>query len=575
MISAQRLGRRSLVLGAAPVASVLTALAFALPAAEAAPKQPPSYAVASESAAATREASKLLEAGGNAIDAAVCAALVAGITSPSSSGIGGGGFALVWSARDRTARVLDFRETAPAAVDAALLEQRPLPEAKRGQSVGVPGEIAGLFELHQRYGKTPWPDVVGRAARIASQGFAAEPHTAEQLEGQKASPIARSATFKATYLPRGEPAKTGTSLRASKLAATLRLLAAQGKRAYYEGRVARDIVSTVAAAGGGMTLADLSAYKPVDREPLRVAWEGKEVLTMPPPSAGGMLLAQTLSLFSKAELAALASTPAKRIHLLAEAMRGSFADRARYLGDPALTSVDMAKLLAPGRMRARKALLAEDRTHTQPRFGLEESGTHHLVTADQEGNWVTLTTTVNGPFGAKLMAEQSGIILNNQLEDFTPSASLAVFGALQNPNAARPGARPTSSMAPTLVLDAGAPVLALGGSGGTAIAPIVAQALLLRLVDGASPEVAVSAPRFSIPAPSSGQTLTLETLLAKAFGSDLEQRGELWRSRDSKAAVQMIAREDGVFLAGADPRKQGLARSQSSVAAPAPGVAVQ
>lgn len=573
MTSAPRRIRRSLAFGVAPVAAVLAGLALALPAAEAAAPAR-SYAVATESPAATHEAGKLLQAGGNAIDAAVCAALVAGVTNPSSSGIGGGGFAMVWSARDRAAYLLDFRETAPSAVDAAVLDQRPLPEAQRGQSVGVPGEVAGLFELHQRYGRTPWKDVVGRAAQLAGQGFVTEPHAAQQLEEQKSSLIARSATFKATYLPGGAPAKVGARLRSNKLAATLRLIALQGKRGFYEGRVAQDIVSTVNAAGGGFLLSDLNAYRPIERQPLRIAWEGKEVLTMPAPSAGGMLLAQTLGLFSKAELSQLASTPAKRIHLLAEAMRGSFADRARYLGDPALVPVDMTKLIAPARMKARKALMAADRTHTQPRFGLEEFGTHHLITADEEGNWVTLTTTVNGAFGAKLMAEQSGVILNNELEDFTASKNLAVFGMRQGPNAPRAGARPVSSMVPTLVLEGGVPVLALGGSGGTTIAPNVVQVLLARLIDGATPEAAVSAPRFSIPAPSSGQTLMLESGL-QPLAADLEQRGEILLLRDWKPAVQMIARENGVLLPASDPRKQGRALSQNSapsqpVAAPAP-----
>jgi gamma-glutamyltranspeptidase/glutathione hydrolase len=566
MLSAHRRGPRSLALSAAPLA-VLAGLLQALPAAEAA-EPARHHAVASESTAASREASKLLQAGGNAIDAAVVAALVAGMASPSSSGIGGGGFAMVWSARDRKAVVLDFREVAPAAVNPAVLDQRPLPEAQRGQSVGVPGEVAGLFWLHQRYGKTPWKGLVSRAATLAAQGFVAEPHTVGQLEEQKASPIARSASFKAAYLAGGSPPKVGAKLRATKLAATLRRIAEQGQRGYYEGPVAQDIVNAVNAAGGGMALADLTGYQPVEREPLRVSWEGKEVLTMPLPSAGGLLLAQTLRLFSKAELVGLGATPGKRTHLLAEAMRGAFADRARYLGDPALVPVDPSKLLAPERLKARRALMAEDRTHTLPRFGLEEQGTHHLITADGEGNWVTLTTTVNGPFGAKLMAEQSGVILNNELEDFTTSKTLAVFGMTQGPNSPRPGARPVSSMMPTLVLEGGVPVLALGGSGGTAIAPNVTQALLARLVDGAAPEQAVAAPRFSIPAPTSGQTLTLESALGSQR-ADLEQRGELLLVRDWKPAVQMIALENGSYLPAADPRKQGLALSQNAGAKPA------
>lgn len=545
--------------------AVATGLALTLPAAGAAPAAR-SYAIASESPGATREAARVLDAGGNAFDAIIAASLVSGFTNPSSSGLGGGGFAMLWSARDQKAVVLDFRESAPAAIDVALLDKRPLAEDKRGQAVGVPGELSGLFEIHRRYGKTSWKQLVLRAANLAGQGFVVEPHAEHQLEEQKASPIARSLAFRATYFVGPGPAKAGAKVRASKLAATLRLIADQGKRGLYEGRVAQDLVNAVKAAGGGLSLGDLANYQPLERQPLRVSWESKEVLTMPAPSAGGLLLAETLGLFSKAELSAMKGAPAKRIHVLAEAMRGAFADRVRHVGDPAFSTVDFGKLLAPSRLQRRKALIAEDRTHTQPRYGLEESGTHHLITADADGNWVSLTTTVNGPFGAKLMAEQSGVILNNELDDFTPSENLAVFGMAESPNRARPGARPVSSMVPTFVLEQGKPVFALGGSGGMTIAPNVTQVLLSLLVDGATPEAAVTAPRFAIPTPKSGHTLTLEAELAKLYGADLTARGELFQSRNWKNGVQVVSLRDGVFAAAADPRKTGLAEAKNAPA---------
>ncbi|MDF3072043.1 MAG: uncharacterized protein K0R38_7644, partial [Polyangiaceae bacterium] len=520
------------------------------------------YGVATESPGATKEASRVLDAGGNAFDAAVVAALVAGFTNPSSSGIGGGGFALVWSARDQKASVLDFRETAPAGMDVTALDKRPVPLERRGQSVGVPGEVAGLFELHGRFGKLPWKDVVTRAARLAELGFVAEPHTTSQVAEQTEGPLAKSGTFSAVYLPRGKPVTLGQKLRASKLAKTLGRIAAQGKRGFYEGPVASDLVQAATSAGGALSLADLTAYKTVEREPLRVSWDGKEILTMPLPSAGGLLIAQTLGLFSAEELRGLAATPGKRIHLLAEAMRASFADRARFVGDPAFVSVDVAKLLSPARLAKRKARLAEDRTHTQPRFGLEEAGTHHLITADAEGNWVSLTTTVNNAFGARLVAEQSGVLLNDELTDFSAPDAVAPFTLSQNPNQARAGARPVSSMSPTFVLEGGVPTQALGGSGGITIGPNVAQVLLNRLVSGMNVADALAAPRFAIPPPRSGLTLMLETALGKAHGADLQARGELVSSRDWKNAVQLVAKENGVFSAAADPRKGGTAAVQ-------------
>jgi gamma-glutamyltranspeptidase/glutathione hydrolase len=516
------------------------------------------YAVATESAGATREAVRVLASGGNAIDAAVCAAFVAGFTSPSSSGIGGGGFGLVWSARDRKATLLDFRETAPQGIDAAALNQRPVATERRGLAVGVPGEVAGLFELEQRFGKLAWRDVVTRAARLAQLGFDAEAHAVDQIAEHKAA-LSRSDAFRSVYLPGGNAAKLGQKLRSPKLAKTLARIASEGKRGFYEGPIASDLVSAVKAAGGALELSDLAGYQTVNREPLRINWAGKDILTAPPPSAGGLLLVQALALFPPAELAAMKDTPSKRIHLLAEAMRGASADRARYFGDPAFVNVDLAKLLAPRRLLRRKATLAEDRTHTQPRFGLEDAGTHQLSLADEEGNWVTLTTTVNDAFGAKVVAEQSGVILNDQLADFSTPDSVLPFGMTESANRVRPGARPVSSMSPTLVLDSGAPVLALGGSGGLAIGPNVTQVLLSYLALGTPLDAAVAAPRFTVPAPDSGQTLSLESSLAAAYGADLRARGELWVSKDGTSAVQAVARANGVFLAAADPRKHGSA----------------
>lgn len=526
--------------------------------------EPPSarFAVASESPAATKEASKLLAAGGNAFDAAVLAALVAGFTNPQSSGIGGGGFALVWSAREQQAYALDFRETAPAAIDAAALDQRPVPPEKRGQSVGVPGEIAGLFELHGRFGKLPWRDVVTRAARLAELGFVAEPHTAGMLAEQAQGLLAHSPTFKSVYLPAGKPAAAGQRLRASQLSKTLHRIAGAGKAGFYEGPVASDIVEAVRAAGGALSLEDLKNYRVVSRAPLRVEWAGKQIFTMPPPSAGGLLLAETLALFSPQELTAMSDAPAKRLHLLAEAMRGAAADRARYFSDPAFVAVDVAGLLSPARMARRKAALAEDRTHTQPRFGLEDAGTHHLITADGDGNWVSLTTTINEGFGAKVVAERSGILLNNELTDFATPDSVGVFGMAESPNRVRAGARPVSSMTPTLVLEKGAPTAALGGSGGLTIAPNVTQVLLNRLAYGMSAADAVAAPRFTIPPPKSGQTLMLEAALAQPYAAELEARGELLLARDWKNAVQLVTRDAQRFDAAADPRKQGSAFAQ-------------
>lgn len=514
-------------------------------------------AAATENDLATREALAQMQAGGSAVDAAITAALVGGVASPTSSGIGGGGFALVWNAAEAKPFVLDFRETAPAAVDVAAFERRPLDASERGKLVGVPGEVAGLFELHRRFGKRSWKDVVAPAARIAKAGFPVNRHLGAMLAGQ-AKVLKADPGLALVFYPGGKPAPVGRRVFNFKLATTLERIAAQGPKAFYEGAVAADIVAAVQRAGGALSAAELAAYKPVERTALSARWEGYDVFTMPPPSAGGLMLVQTLGIYSKAELAKLGWNSGAYQHMVAEAMRGAIADRMRYLGDPGHQNVDVGKLTSARRLAARKKSIDFDRTHALPRFGLEEHGTHHLVTADASGNVVSLTTTVNRVFGAKLTATKSGVVLNDELDDFTALADVVPFGLSESPNRPRPGARPVSSMTPTLVVRDRRVVLALGGSGGTTIATNVTQVVLSSLVFDKPPASAVGAPRFQIP--TRGAFLLLEPGAAPELVEDLEWRGEIVGTvRFLSSAVQAVAFDGAGVAAASDPRKHGSA----------------
>ncbi len=518
-----------------------------------------SGAVASESAAATRAALQQLRQGGNAVDAMVTAVLVSGVTSPTSSGIGGGGFALVWLANDKTATVMDFRETAPQAVDVAAFEQRPLPDARRGVLVGVPGEVRGLYELHRRFGKLPWDRVVRPAVEAATRGFQVGRHLAQMLAYARKQ-LVMDPGLSSVYYPNGTPALFGQRLKNPKLGKTLSRIEQQGPQAFYQGAVAKDLVDATRALGGALTLADLEAYRPIERAPLSFRWEGKTVHSMPLPSAGGMMLAQTLAMFGSEELKKLGYQSGAYDHMLAEAMRGAVADRMRFLGDPAFEQVNLEALLAPKRLAARRRKIALDRTHGIPRFGLEEHGTHHLCTLDSEGNMVSLTTTVNRLFGAKFTAPESGVVLNDELDDFTSAKSVAPFGMSQSPNRPRPGARPISSMTPTIVVEQGRAILALGGSGGTAIATNVTQLALANLVFGRTPKQAVSDSRFYIPTEKA--YIMLEKNASKSLWEDLQRRGEIVAEMPYEGtAVQMVSATGGRILAAADPRKHGLALS--------------
>lgn len=514
-------------------------------------------AVATENRNGSLLAVDQMQKGGSAVDAAVTAALVGGVASPTSSGIGGGGFALVWVAAERKPYLLDFRETAPKGIDAKAFENRPLPREQSGKLTGVPGEVRGLFALHQKFGKRKWHEVVEPAARLAKTGFPVGRHVSNMLKGYGGK-LKKDPGIAGVYYPNGRPAAFGNLVKNPKLARTLEKIASSGPSAFYEGETAADIVAAVRANGGAITLTDLKDYRAVERQPLHTKWEGYDVYTMPPPSAGGLMLIQTLKLYKKAELEGHGLESGAYHHLVAEALRAAIADRMRYIGDPDHAKVDLEKLLSDKRMAARRKRIALDRTHGIPRFGLEGAGTHHLVTADQAGNMVSLTTTVNTLFGAKYTTEKTGIVMNDELDDFTAKKNVAPFNMKSSPNRARPGARPVSSMTPTIVVKNGAAVLALGGSGGTAIATNTTQMVLSRLVFGHTPRQALAKRRFYIP--TRRAYIMLEDGAPKSLVADLEARGEIVGVYPFRTtAVQMIAVDNGKKLAASDPRKYGSA----------------
>jgi len=396
--------------------------------------------------------------------------------------------------------------------------------------------------------------------RIAAEGYPVSVHLGNVV-GWVAPQLASDPNLTALFVPGGRPAAAGSVVKNTALSRTLARIASEGKRGLYDGAVASDLISTTRAAGGALSADDIAAYRPKPREPLHVAWEGLDVYTMNAPSAGGLLLAQTLGLFSRDELKRHGFGSGGYQHLLAEAMRGAFADRAKFASDPDHEPVDYAKLVAKERLAARRRTIAIDRTHWITRFHTEEHGTHHIVTADTEGNVVSLTTTVNRAFGSMLSGKTSGVVLNDELDDFTTQSAAKALGLAQSPNRPRPGARPVSSMTPTIVVKDGVPILALGGSGGLAIGPNVTQALLARLVFDESPERSVGAARFSVP--MEGSTIAVDPTSPPDLRADLERRGEVVSTqRFTEQAVQMIAIEDGKKLPASDPRKHGTAMAE-------------
>jgi gamma-glutamyltranspeptidase/glutathione hydrolase len=534
--------------------------ATAKPAAAAKPQaaKGPRAGVASESRLCSETALSVLRAGGTAADAVIAASLVAGVVSPSSSGLGGGGFALYYRASDKSSTVLDFRESAPAKLDLDAFERRPLPDAERGKVVGVPGEVAGLAELHRRFGKRPWRELVAPAERFARNGFPVEEHLAGMFNDRFSPQFRRMPSVDETFFPKGKAAIVGQRVKRPKLGRTLAKLGAEGPRAFYEGPIADDIVSAAQKFGGTLTREDLKNYRVRERAPLKVNWEGYEVVTMPPPSAGGVLLAEVLGSFSRDEISRTGLRSGLGVHLVSEVMRGALADRACCVGDPDVLPIDTARLLLRERLAARKAKISADKTSPIKRFLPEEKGTHALVVADAEGNIVSLTTTVNSPFGADIEGAESGVVLNDELEDFTALKASTEFGVRFPPNRARPLLRPVSSMTPTIVLRDGSPVLALGGSGGSRIAPNVTLVLLSTLAAGEPPEAALKAPRYR---PQPGEfSLALDPGFSEADIADLTRRGETVKPNDPwGGAVQLLAFGENGVTGAADQRKHGSA----------------
>lgn len=514
------------------------------------------YGVSSESPTATRDATAVLRDGGSAADAAVVAALVAGVASPTSSGIGGGGFAVGWDPK-RGAYALDFRETGPTRLKRKPFESRPLEREESGHLIGVPGEVAGLYELHRQAGTKSWSSLVKRASRRAHEGFTVARHLGGMLAYAQGK-LQDLPGFSPLFYKNGKAALVGSRLTHPALGRTLDKIANQGPKAFYEGEVAADLVETARAHRSPLSHEDLKGYRPKARTPLRVEYEGYEIFTMPPPSAGGLMLVQALKMFPAEYLRTLKHGSAAYQHVLAEALRGAVADRMRYLGDPDQQRVNLEELLDEERLDRRRARIVLDRTHSIPRFGLEEKGTHALVIADRKGHVISLTTTVNHMFGSKIYAAKSGVFLNNELDDFTAKQSVSPFQMAETPNRARPQARPVSSMTPTVVLKGGTPALALGGSGGTAIATNVTQTLLAALVFDHEPKAAVSADRFYIP--TNGKHILVEKKTSREHVLDLERRGNLVGEMPfSTTGIQMLRMDGGRVRGAADPRKHGEA----------------
>ena len=530
---------------------------------------PPLEAVVSaDNQIASELGAQILARGGDTADAAVTVALALGVLHPVGSGLGGGGFAVVWRAGERRAYALDFREVAPRAASRDMYldqEGQPIPDASRvgARAAAVPGELAGLWALHQRHGRLPWAEVVAPAERIAREGAPLSEHMHRAIVSKKAL-LRESPALARLYLDRsGEPLPVGTLIRRPALARTLTEIKRRGVNAFYRGRIARTLVREIRRGGGIITRADLAEYRVKERPVLRGSYRGHELLTMPPPSSGGIVLLQVLSVLEGSfEDAMLRSGNELSIHRLVEALKHAFADRARVLGDPDFTPVPVDQLLSRDRIRTIRALFNPSGVLPQSRYGgryriPEDGGTSHFNLIDQRGNGIALTTTVNTSFGSRFVAGSTGILLNNEMDDFIIRPGVPnAFGLIgQASNAIQPGKRPLSSMSPTIVLKRGGIELMVGASGGPTIITGTLQ-VLLKLLDPSREGVeALSSPRIHhqwYP-----EQLMTDAALPAGLRRALLSRGHRLRRWRRFTSVQAIRRRVGGYEGLVDFTKNG------------------
>jgi gamma-glutamyltranspeptidase/glutathione hydrolase len=543
-------------------------------------------AVASAAPAATAAGIEMLEAGGNAADAAVATALVLAVVHPQAGNLGGGGFAVARFGDDTAA--LDFRETAPAAATRDMYLDEGGEPVRRlslvgALAAGVPGSPSGLHALHERYGALPWSEVVTPAERLAREGFVVTQRLHDSLSRPRVVELlSQFEEARAVWLPGGDAPPAGSVMRLPALAATLAVYAEHGPRAITHGPAAAAVELASERYGGVLTAADLGAYKPVWKDPITFSVGEWTAASMPLPSSGGIILAETFALLERLGWAATPRFGADRAHLLAETWRRVYADRF-LLGDPSTTEAGADDLLDPRWMARRAAaidpLRATPSASVQPfserALQPEPTETTHLSVVDGSGNAVSLTTTLNGSYGCGVLVPGAGFFLNNEMDDFAVKPGRPnLYGLIQGEaNAVRPGKRMLSSMSPTVLWrEGGRAVLAVGSPGGSRIPTSTAQVVLSVVVEGDDLQAAVNRPRIHhqwLP----DEIVAEADALSPETRAELVRRGHAVRTVDAMCEVCAAARlEDGTSAAAADPRGPGAAAvAEPSVSAVAGG----
>jgi gamma-glutamyltranspeptidase/glutathione hydrolase len=541
------------------------------------PVRAPHGMVASTERAASQIGVDVLKRGGNAVDAAVAVAFALAVLYPQAGNLGGGGFMMI-RRNDGTATAIDYRETAPAAATREMFVG-PDGQLIKGEesstlgyrASGIPGTVAGLALALKKYGsgKLTWAELIEPARKLAADGFPLSRRTTNLLQDNQAilSPFAES---RRVFLRAGKFFQEGETLRQPELAATLARLQKKGPREFYEGETARLIAEDMKRSHGLITADDLRNYTPKERTPLRGSYRGYAIISMPPPSSGGLVLLEMLNILEGFELKKLHPFSSERYHLLVETMRRAYADRAEYMGDADFAPVPVGGLIDKAYAERQRRTINPERASTSAEIrggkpvGTESKQTTHFTIVDPTGNAVANTYTLNGWFGSGVIAKGTGVLLNNEMDDFTSKPGEPnMFGAIQGePNAIAAGKRPLSSMTPTFVVRPdGTLYFAIGSPGGTTIPNTVLQVISNVIDHGMNLQEAIDAPRLHhqwVPDEIRDEPRGLSGDTRRA----LEARGHKFASTpENMGDVQgiMIEEKTNVRLGASDARQDGAA----------------
>jgi gamma-glutamyltranspeptidase/glutathione hydrolase len=522
--------------------------------------------VVSQNEIASRVGADILRRGGNAIDAAIATAFALAVVLPRAGNLGGDGFMTIYDARENRVRVIDFRGVAPAAATLARYVDeagRERDESSTGYiAPSVPGTVAGLALAHRRSGRLPWRRLVEPARQLAAAGVTLSADESFVFGWARERLATSNAARRTFYKANGDLYRPGERLRQRELAWSLGEIARTGEDAFYRGAIAQRIVADLAAHDGLITLADLDAYRPVEREPLVGSYRGFTIYTTPPASAGGATLINMLNILEHFDLRTMGVGSAASLHVMAETMKLGYADRYRFLGDTDAVRAPVAGFISRPYAAERARLISPDRARPVAQMGagdpwrFESPQTTHVSVADAEGNAVSLTYTLGGDFGSGVMIEGTGILLNNQMNNFSHEQAVEAQrrGEPAPLNAMAPGKRPLSTMMPTIVFREGRPWLITGTPGGSTIIDTMLQ-LIVNVVDfRLNIAEATHQPRIY---QGTTDSLRVEPNFNPDTIAALRTRGHRITSDETMGSAQSIMIQNGLFLGAADPRRPG------------------